>query len=73
MVIYEHNIRAFMQFIAPYVTDMHYVVNEDIQGLIYTHISADMTVEKDNNPKKGQIHNTAGNPGGAYGILSGIK
>ena len=46
MVIYEHNIRAFMQFIAPYVTDMHYVVNEDIQGLIYTHISADMTVEK---------------------------
>lgn len=54
MVIYEHNIRAFMQFIAPYVTDMHYVVNEDIQGLIYTHISADMTVEKDTNPKRGR-------------------
>ena len=41
IIVFEQNIRAFWQFMTPYITSMEYVM-----GIIYTDVSADLTVAK---------------------------
>lgn len=45
MIIFEPNIRAFWQFIAPYITSMEYIM-EDMPGIVYTDVAADLTASK---------------------------
>ena len=44
-IVFEQNIRAFWQFMTPYITSMEYVMG-DMPGIIYTDVSADLTVAK---------------------------
>ena len=46
IIVFEQNIRAFWQFMTPYITSMEYVMG-DMPGIIYTDVSADLTVGKD--------------------------
>ena len=45
IIVFEQNIRAFWQFMTPYITSMEYVMG-DMPGIIYTDVSADLTVAK---------------------------
>lgn len=45
VAVFEQNIRVFIQFMTPYISQMRYVI-EDTPGVIYTDISADMTYKK---------------------------
>ena len=45
MIIFEQNIRAFWQFLAPYITSMEYVM-EDMPGIVYTDVAADLTIQR---------------------------
>ena len=45
IIVFEQNIRAFWQFMTPYIISMEYVMG-DMPGIIYTDVSADLTVAK---------------------------
>lgn len=45
MIVFEQNIRAFWQFLAPYIQSMEYIMG-DTPGMIYTEVVADMTNRK---------------------------
>ena len=47
IIVFEQNIRAFWQFMTPYITSMEYVMGDMPGiGIIYTDVSADLTVAK---------------------------
>ena len=46
MIVFENNVRVFIQFMSPYIENMEYVIS-DIPGVIYTEFDADMRQQKE--------------------------
>lgn len=47
VAVFGPNTRVLIQFLTPYITQMRYVIEDSAPGVIYTAISADMTIQKD--------------------------